>query len=121
MTTQEMIAVLSAFEQGKKIECIDKYMKDEWEEVNNPSWNFRDYNYRIVEEPEYVPYDGTQEGTLVGKIVISKSTSKIKMITGEDKLSEEYNVMIGDNEWESYEYLNKYYKFLDETPCGMLK
>lgn len=123
MTTQEMIAVITAFEQGKKIECIDKYLEEDvWEKVNNPSWNFNQYNFRIVEEPEYVPYDGTQEGTLVGRVVISNATGLILMLVGEDKNSTVTNVLIAKKgNWISYEDLFKHYKFLDGQPCGKLK
>jgi hypothetical protein len=122
MTTQEMIAVITAFEQGKKIEYSNKsHSIRNWKQ-DNPVWNFAIYDYRIVEEPEYVPYDGTQEGTLVGKIVVSKSTHEIFMVVGEDKTDASRNLLIGaDEDWVSYGDFFKYYQFLDGTPCGMLK
>lgn len=120
MTTQEMIAVLSAFEQGKKIESHSKtYPEVGWNPAPKPIWNFDEYIYRIAEEPEHVPYDGTQEGTLVGKI-IGNSNGMMRMIVGEDK--KDKNLMLaGEDWWTSYEDLFKYHKFLDGTPCGMLK
>lgn len=121
MTTQEMIAVLSAFEQGKKIECTSKtYPEVGWNPATKPIWNFDEYIYKIVEEPEYVPYDGTQEGTLVGKII--KNSNVIEMVVSEDKESNELNILIaGHINWISYETLFEYYQFLDGQPCGMLK
>ena len=123
MTTQEMIAVITAFEQGKKIECTSKiYPEVGWNPATKPIWNFDEYIYRIVEEPEYVPYDGTQEGTLVGKIVVSNVTSLILMLIGEDKNSTVTNVLIAEKgNWISYEDLFKHHTFLDGQPCGMLK
>ncbi len=122
MTTQEMIAVITAFEQGKKIECTSKtYPEVGWNPATKPIWNFDEYIYKIVEEPEYVPYDGTQEGTLVGKIVVDKESKNSFLIIGEDKHDKHFNLMIGDIEWESYKDLFKFYQFPDGTPCGMLK
>jgi hypothetical protein len=51
MTHEEMIAVLQAHKDGKKIECRTK-----WEECwkaapTNPCWNFDLYDYRIKPEP----------------------------------------------------------------------
>lgn len=119
MTTQEMIAVLSAFEQGKKIEYSNKG-KDIYNITNDPCWDFYSFDYRIVEEPEYVPYDGSQEGTLVGKIVVVNET--ILTIIGENNQSESSNILIaGTNLWISYKELLDMFTFLDGQPCGMLK
>lgn len=123
MTTQEMIAVLSAFEQGKKIEGTCKsFPENGWKIIDEPSWNFKEFDYRIAEEPEYVPYDGTQEGTLVGKI-IGNPNGMMRMIVAESKsFSNSGSVIIaGEEWWTSYEDLFKHHKFLDGTPCGMLK
>lgn len=121
MTTQEMIAVITAFEKGKKIEYSNKsHSIREWKQ-DNPVWNFNEYDYRIAEEPEYVPYDGTQEGTLVGRVVVDKERKNSFLIIGEDKHDKHFNLMIGDIEWESYKDLFEFYQFSDETPCGMLK
>lgn len=121
MTTQEMIAVITAFEQGKKIESCAIGSND-WNLSLNPIWDFSNWIYRVVEEPEYVPYDGTQEGTLVGKIV-RHSNGIMRMIIGESKTSRINNdVILGGQEWWTpYEDLFNHYTFLDGQPCGMLK
>lgn len=53
MTTDEMIAILQAAKEGKKIECQLRYDSDEplpWKPCE-PSWNFYKYNYRITTSP----------------------------------------------------------------------
>ena len=59
-TTAEMIEVMKAYEEGKKIEHKSKD-GDKWFEVSAPSWNWRDYDYRVKEEPKYRPYVDTEE------------------------------------------------------------
>lgn len=48
-STEEMIAVMQAFAEGKPIEI---YYNDEygWERVNHPTWDWLDFDYRIAEE-----------------------------------------------------------------------
>ena len=59
-TTKEKIEVMKAYEEGKTIEHKNKD-GDKWFEVSTPSWNWRDYDYRVKEEPKYRPYKDTEE------------------------------------------------------------
>ena len=50
-TTTEMIEVMCAFEEGKKIEFCDidnRY--DEWASCYSPAWDWNHYDYRINPE-----------------------------------------------------------------------
>lgn len=53
MTPDEMIEVIQAYKDGKKIECCP-IGKDKWYCVPDPSWSFGIYLYRAVTP---VPYD----------------------------------------------------------------
>lgn len=53
MTTKEMIAVMQAYEKGKKIQC--KYLREEedcWCDCNIPHWNWHVFYYRVKPEEE---------------------------------------------------------------------
>lgn len=59
-TIKEMIAVMQAFADGKKIE-FRASPGDDWEEVNLPSWNWNRLTYRIKPEPKLRPYKNAEE------------------------------------------------------------
>jgi hypothetical protein len=48
MTHDEMIAVMQAHKEGKKIEVCRLHC-GEWHAVDNPKWNFEFYTYRVAE------------------------------------------------------------------------
>lgn len=71
MTHDEMISVIQAHKEGKKVEFKHKTRHNEWFKGNDLGWNFQEYNYRIAREPrkcwvkwlgdglvEVVPCDG---------------------------------------------------------------
>ena len=71
MTHDEMIAVIKAHKDGKKIECKRNDEDVQWKAVKNPLWDFNRNDYRIAREPrkcwvrwlgdglvEVVPCDG---------------------------------------------------------------
>ena len=48
MTTQEQIAVMQAFADGKEIEfCINAESGDRWFPVKDPGWNWFHYTFRV--------------------------------------------------------------------------
>lgn len=50
--TAEMIAVMQAFVDGKKIEVINPREQNSWRECTwEPSWDWARCNYRIKKEP----------------------------------------------------------------------
>lgn len=50
MKIQEMIDVLKAYQEGKKIEFTKNNSENKWEDVYIPSWNFHLYDYRVRPE-----------------------------------------------------------------------
>jgi hypothetical protein len=53
MTHDEMIAVIQAHKDGKKLEFRDQRFTEfkEWVQCLEPHWNFKDCDYRIKPEP----------------------------------------------------------------------
>ena len=59
-TVKEKIEVMTAYEEGRKIEA--RYMQDgDWFNCPEPRWNWDVYDYRVKEEPKYRPYKDTEE------------------------------------------------------------
>lgn len=56
MTHEEMIEVINGHKQGKPVQR--KYRIGSgyvWEDIEEPNWNFRDYDYRLKPEPKKLP------------------------------------------------------------------
>lgn len=61
-TIEEMIAVMKAFIEGKKIEYVSVIANEKiWNLTENPLWNWAIKDYRVKPEPHYVPYDSVVE------------------------------------------------------------
>lgn len=57
MTHDEMIAVIQAHKEGKKIEAIVFDLIGQWRVVPNPSFDFTSYRYRVARKVvESIPY-----------------------------------------------------------------
>ena len=52
-TIDEMIAVMTAYKNGAEIE-VERTDKNDWTLNTFPSWNWKDYNYRIKEQKKTV-------------------------------------------------------------------
>lgn len=50
MTPKEIINVITAFEEGKEIEFQSKSKSIPWITVNEPSWNFKTFDYRVKQK-----------------------------------------------------------------------
>jgi hypothetical protein len=50
MTPKEIINVVQAFEEGKEIEFQPKNKSYPWETINESSWNFDYYDYRVKQK-----------------------------------------------------------------------
>lgn len=63
MTTQEKIAVMQAFVEGKEIE-VKKCGIEQWVQISRPIWDWGDCEYRIKPEhpkPKVRPYKDAEE------------------------------------------------------------
>lgn len=114
-TTEEMIAVMQAYVDGKDIE-ICAYGTCDWLVIPlniQPLWNWGDYSYRVKKQPEYIPFTFEDAEFLIGKAVKSKATKSVYMIIHCDK--------VGTSLCGGYQRLLDDYTFLDGSPCGKLK
>ncbi len=51
MTPDQIIEVVTAFKNGKTLQCKDKNFNGEWIDVPHPIWNFALVDYRVKPEP----------------------------------------------------------------------
>lgn len=78
-TTKEKIKVMQAYEDGRAIEVSSGCG---WHEKQNPSWNWEYCDYRIKPEkvePEYRPYENTDEMIADWKERFKKNWSETSM------------------------------------------
>lgn len=60
-TIEDMIAVMTAYDQGEKIECRKISFGVRWEDTIAPVWDWNNYDYRIKSKPHYRPYANAEE------------------------------------------------------------
>lgn len=61
---KELLPIIQAFAEGKKIIVKDKRLSDEeynWSEVDDCSFNIEQFEYRIKPEPTYRPFKTKEE------------------------------------------------------------
>lgn len=119
-STKEKITVMQAYADGKLIEYRIKpsYEWITYLGTGELSWDWWNNDYRIKQEPEYIPFDFTDAESLIGKVVKSKHSKNIFLITGYD-ISEKYFI-VGNTTQTFYQLFNDC-TFLDDSPCGKLK
>lgn len=67
MTREEakkLLPIIKAYAEGKKIIVKDKRLSDKeynWSEVNDSSFNIKQFDYRIKPEPIYRPFKDAEE------------------------------------------------------------
>ena len=126
-TTKEIIEIIQAYEKGAQIQekeivdDVEYYAK--WEDVENPLWNFENYDYRVKSKPKYVPFETVEELLEAQK----KHGVYIKRIE-DDVLFDIYvnyysdHILLEDSkgniENTLLSILYENYKFFDGTPCG---
>ena len=109
-TTKEKIAIMQAHADGKEIEY--SFIKDSWYDDKNPCWNWVDYNYRVKEAPEYIPFTFEDWEIMVDKIAKHKTKpiiEKLKSFYDDSANGIYYNDLLEE------------FTFLDGSPCGKLK
>lgn len=86
-STDEMIEVMNAYTEGKKIECRFKDIEnDEWTEITFPRWNWDVYDYRIKLEPVTGNVEGLKRSL---KYVFNALDIRNKQIENLEKENEE--------------------------------
>ena len=108
-TTEEMIAVMQAYVDGKEIE-YESYSK--WEKVTEPAWNWGGNDYRVKPEPEYIPFTFEDAEFLMGKVVKHKHKHMMLNIS-----------TVTDTHVDGYSFVRFLddFTFLDGSPCGKPK
>lgn len=113
MTTKEMITVMQAYDDGKKIErCHNN--EHIWRQVEHPTWDWSDFSYRVKPEPKYMPYDDISE-VEKDKWVLNKNNKVLYRIIAIDSKDSTVQLAIG---WFNLKELFEYYTYEDGTPCG---
>lgn len=110
MTSKEIISVVTAYEEGKSIECRP-LTNPNWTDVWDPSWNFDKFEYRVKTQPKLIPFDLNDD--LINKEVYSNEYFIKGIITAQTS----GYIHLGGN---VYSYLTLYnkFKFKDGKPCG---
>lgn len=117
MTYDEMIAVLNAAKEGKKLQRREK-LSDKWEDLNSPALDFNKYEYR-VKPNDYRPYNNAKEFLEAqrehGMYVIRLTSQLYYMPTCVGDM----NVELGRGIVEYQDLLRAYF-WQDKHPCGVL-
>jgi hypothetical protein len=118
MNHDEMIAVIQAHKEGKKIEISWKGDK-EWDLLDSALWNFNSFNYRIKPEPKYRPFTLQEavDAELEGKRIFDRDGG-VDEIAGYSM----EGVFVDDgDDFITYGELSDYYVFGNSAPCGVLE
>lgn len=67
-TIDEMIAVMRAFKDGKKIK-VRSIGRGVWNVILDPTWDWSCCDYEVVEESKIIPYGPEDVKFLMGKVV----------------------------------------------------
>ena len=121
-TTKEIIAIMRAYADGKKIEYKGADGTPHiWVENDVPSWNWARYDYRIKPEPKYRPYKNADECFAE----VLKHGGWIKHPTTEMRMFiiwvNPNHIISGENIFEFAEMVESYVWADDGTPCGILE
>lgn len=122
-TTEEMMAVMTAYKEGKIIES--KYVHEHntvtWAAAPMPCWDWSNYDYRVKPEPKYRPYKDAEECFAD----VKKHGGWAK---GINEVGYYYILSVVANGIEtctlspSYEFMLKMFVWADDlTPCGVLE
>ena len=122
-TRLEQLEIEIAFEKGAKIEhkLID-YNDHKYElTLCAPSWNWDNYDYRIAEEPQRVPFDSSDYVNILNK----KISHKLHKFTGILTMVDGSSIVIGDKRFDIIlvsEHLQWYNELLNEwKSCNKIK
>lgn len=121
-TTQEKIAVMQAFADGKKVECKPHYARS-WHVNVEYNWDWEGCDYRIAPEPKLRPWK--PEEVPVGALVKTKDTGSRWVLAGIN-----YGGLVlitGDkNNFRDTKYLFDHYTHSTDhgktwQPCGAME
>jgi len=84
MTDDQILEVVQAHKEGKRIQVLAIHSDLGWQDCDNPSWDFRTTHYRVAPEPrkprEWVLAVVKTSGDIAGKTVNAKDVSDIETV-----------------------------------------
>jgi hypothetical protein len=116
MTREELLKhwdIIKSYKCGKELDMFDTY-KGTWVPITGPTFNL-DSEYRIREEPKYIPFDYGDIEKLIGRSVKCLSEPHVGVIVYVNR----FGVAIGQS-FSKFEDLLNDFKFLDGSKCGKL-
>ena len=112
---KEILPLIKAFSEGKKIIVKDKRLSNEeynWSEVDDCSFNIKQFDYRIKPEPTYRSFKNAEECWNEMQKHYLFGWTKLKGKT-------EYSFITDINDNINYSDAIKDYIFADGTPFGV--
>ncbi len=103
MTPDEIIKVVQAYKYGKKIQFRGHLSKRRWLDIDDPSWDFQQLEYRVKPEPR-VKYVVEYRNTCV-------SLQGTAPLLGRDAYDSEAHAL---DDWKGSEYFIRVVKFVEE-------
>ena len=124
---KEILPIIKAYSEGKKILAKDKRLSDakyNWSEVDDCSFNMKQFKYRIKPEPKYRPFKDAEEcwnemqkHEYFGWIKAKDASIPSRFITINSVRNEEVSITSGID--FTYNELVEHYTFIDRTPFGI--
>ena len=120
--TADYIKVMQAYVEGKQIQ----YKDDEvWIDIDDPDWDWHNWEYRVKPEPNYRPFRDVEEcwqemlNHRPFGWIKDKEDGHYAMVTTVDVVEGEKDIAIsGNNLWSFDDTMNNY-TFSDGTPFGI--
>ena len=121
--TADCIKVMQAYVEGKQIQ----YKDDEvWIDIDDPDWDWHNWEYRIKPEPNYRPFKNAEECWHEMQKhhpfgwIKDKEDGHYSMVTTVDAFYDDKNYIkiSGDHNWSFAETMIVY-TFADGTPFGI--
>ena len=120
--TADYIKVMQAYVEGKQIQ----YKDDEvWIDIDDPDWDWHNWEYRVKPEPNYRPFRDVEEcwqemlNHRPFGWIKDKEDGHYAMVTTVDVVEgEKYIAISGNNLWSFDDTMNNY-TFSDGTPFGI--
>lgn len=116
MTIEEMMAVLTAYKEGKKIQVK---VHDDWLDEPNPSFDFSHITYRIKPEPHYRPFKNVEE--VMEAIKEHGDWVRRSGYEQYDRIICAHDIGVGTGDIGCITYIDAFSElsFLDGTPFGV--
>ena len=94
MELEEMIKVMENFKRDGEIEHREKWTNNEWEKSTTPTWDWKTYEYRIIEPKQIITIEKwlclDNQGGFV--VIETPNIEEYRYITEKVKLIESYEV-----------------------------